>query len=570
MSTTLQYPRNMSSTSDAAAAGKVPAGGSAPVVETLMGDEAIALGALHAGVSSAYAYPGTPSTEIMESLQSWKVAGKAPGCPDATMGALLAEWCSNEKTAYESALGASFAGRRAVVSMKHVGLNVAADPFVNSALIRINGGLVVVVADDPGMHSSQDEQDTRVLADFARLPCFEPADQQEAYDMARAAFDFSERHEVPVVLRITTRLAHSRSIVDLAPARAPNPLRKAEADKSWILMPAIARRRWRALLDKQEAFHAHAEDAARLELGGSELGIVACGIARQYLLENLADLEASFGSKPSILTVSTYPMPAGRIRELASKVRRILVLEEGYPYVEDAMRGVFGAPVPVEGRRSGALPLDGELSPDLVRKALGLPDRITLPKGSLPLPERPPQFCQGCPHGDSYTALKEALAPYPSYAVNSDIGCYTLGALPPWSAIESCVDMGASVGMARGAAGAGIFPAVAVIGDSTFYHSGIPNLVDAVSHGTNLTLVILDNDTTGMTGAQPTIAPASRLEPLLRGIGVDPAHIRQLRAHRTEHAANVKVISEELGHEGPSVVIMVRECIEWAKKSRKA
>ncbi|HUX38597.1 MAG TPA: thiamine pyrophosphate-dependent enzyme [Rectinemataceae bacterium] len=572
MSTTLQSPRNMSSTSEAAARPASSAGRPAATgaTETLMGDEAIALGALHAGLSSAYAYPGTPSTEIMESFQSWKAAREAPACPSATMEALLAEWCSNEKTAYESALGASFAGRRAIVSMKHVGLNVAADPFVNSALIRINGGLVVVVADDPGMHSSQDEQDTRVLADFARLPCFEPANQQEAYDMTRAAFDFSEAHEVPVVIRITTRLAHSRSIVDLSAARAPNPLHKAEADKSWILMPAIARRRWKVLLGKQAAFLEHAEGAARLEAGGSKLGVIACGIARQYLLENLEDLTAQLGERPTILTINSYPVPVGRIRELAARVGRILVLEDGFPHVEDMMRGVFGAPVPVEGRRSGALPLDGELSPDLVRTALGLPARKLLETGSLVPPERPPQFCQGCPHGDSYSALKEALKPYPEYSVNSDIGCYTLGALPPWNAIDSCVDMGASVGMARGAAGAGMHPAVAVIGDSTFYHSGLPNLVDAVSHNTNITLVILDNDTTGMTGAQPTIAPASRLEPLLRGVGVDPAHIRQLRAHRTEHEANVRIIGEELAHEGPSVIIMIRECIEWAKKTRNA
>jgi len=573
MSTTLPFPRNMNSTSESGP--RATEGEPKSIDErsssgawTLMGDEAIALGALHAGVSSAYAYPGTPSTEIMESFQSWKAARSAPGCPEATMGALLAEWCSNEKTAYESALGASFAGRRAMVSMKHVGLNVAADPFVNSALIRINGGLVVVVADDPGMHSSQDEQDTRALADFARVPCFEPANQQEAYDMTRAAFDFSERHEVPVVIRVTTRLAHSRSIVALAAPRAPNQLHKAEADRSWILMPAVARRRWKVLLEKQATFLAHAEESARLEAGSAELGVIACGIARQYLLENLGDYEAAFGAKPTILTINAYPMPVGRIREFAAKVKRILVLEEGYPLVEDAMLGVFGAPVPVAGRRSGALPLDGELSPELVRTALGLPARALLPASSLVPPERPPQFCQGCPHGDSFSALKEALKPYPEYAVNSDIGCYTLGALPPWNAIESCVDMGASVGMARGAAGAGLLPAVAVIGDSTFYHSGLPNLVDAVSHNTNITLVILDNDTTGMTGAQPTIAPASRFIPLLQGIGVDPAHIRELKAHRSDHATNVGIIAEELAHEGPSVIIMVRECIEWAKKLR--
>jgi indolepyruvate ferredoxin oxidoreductase alpha subunit len=539
------------------------------MTETLMGDEAIALGALHAGISSAYAYPGTPSTEIMESFQAWKTAGKAPGMGSST-ASLVAEWCSNEKTAYESALGASFAGRRVMVSMKHVGLNVAADPFVNSALIRINGGLVVVVADDPGMHSSQDEQDSRLLADFARLPCFEPADQQEAYDMTREAFDFSEAHEVPVLLRITTRLAHSRAVVALGAARETKALHKTEDSKSWILMPATARKRWKNLLDKQAAFVERADASARLDLEGKKLGVIACGIGRQYLLENLEDLEASLGEKASILTINSYPLPVGKIRKLAAHVGRILVVEEGYPFVEDAMRGVFGAPLPLAGKRSGELPLDGELSPDLVRTALGLPIREGFAVRELQPPGRPPQLCQGCPHADSYSALNEALEGRSGKAVTSDIGCYTLGALPPYNSIESCVDMGASVGMARGASAAGLGPVVAVIGDSTFYHSGLPNLIDAVSHNTDITLLILDNDTTGMTGAQPTIAPSTRLKPLLEGAGVDPAHIRVLRAHRNDHAANVIAIREELEHKGPSVVVLVRECIEWVKKTRIA
>jgi len=531
--------------------------------ETLMGNEAIALGALHAGLSSAYAYPGTPSTEIMESFQAWKEEGR-PGLP----GDLVAEWCANEKTAYESALGASFAGRRVMVSMKHVGLNVAMDPFVNSALVKINGGLVVVVADDPGMHSSQDEQDSRLLADFARMPCHEPADQQEAYDLTRAAFDFSEAHNVPVLLRITTRLAHSRSLVETRPGRAPNPVRKAADPKSWILMPAIARARWKSLLERQAAFLEASEKSATLRIASKKLGIIACGIGRQYLLENLADLEASLGEAPSTLFVNSYPLPEGKVRSLAAKVERILVLEDGYPFVEDRMLGVFGAPVPVAGRRSGALPLDGELSPDLVRTALSLAPREGYAT-SLTLPGRPPQLCQGCPHADSLTALNEAIGGFPNRAVTSDIGCYTLGALPPYNAVESCVDMGASVGMARGAASAGLGPVVAVIGDSTFYHSGLTNLIDAVSHKTDMTLLILDNDTTGMTGAQPTIAPSSRLKPLLEGAGVDPAHIRVVRAHRNDHVANVAVLREELAHAGPSVVVFVRECIEWMKKARK-
>jgi indolepyruvate ferredoxin oxidoreductase alpha subunit len=538
--------------------------------ETLMGDEAIALGALHAGLSSAYAYPGTPSTEIMESLLDWKERGKSPATPEGTMRDLVAQWCSNEKTAYESALGASFAGRRAMVSMKHVGLNVAADPFVNSALIAINGGLVVVVADDPGMHSSQDEQDSRALAEFARMPCFEPADQQEAYDMTREAFDFSERQGVPVLLRVTTRLAHSRSVVELREPRSPNPMRKPADVKSWILMPANARRRWKDLLGRQAAFLAYVEERSPVAGGTGKLGVITAGLGLQYYRENLEDLAAALGGTPAHLHVGRYPLPANRIRELAGKVERLLVVEEGYPLIEDALRGVFGAPVPVAGKRTGELPLDGELSPDLVRAALGLPARAGFAVKELLPPGRPPQLCAGCPHADSYAALKEALASHPVSSVTADIGCYTLGALPPFNAIETCVDMGASVGMARGAANAGISPAVAVIGDSTFYHSGLPNLIDAVSHRSNMTLLILDNDTTGMTGAQPTIMSGERFRPILEGIGVEPGHIRTLRAHRNEHAANVKAIAEELAHEGPSVVVLVRECIEALKKARKA
>jgi indolepyruvate ferredoxin oxidoreductase alpha subunit len=536
-------------------------------LETLMGDEAIALGALHAGLSSAYAYPGTPSTEIMEYLQG-RVEDAASGAPR-----LVAEWCANEKTAYEAALGVSLAGRRAMVSMKHVGLNVAADPFVNSALVRIGGGLVVVVADDPGMHSSQDEQDSRALADFARLPCFEPSDQQEAYDMAREAFDFSERHEVPVLLRITTRLAHARALVRTRDARNQNPVEKAADAKSWILMPANARIRWRELLGKQAAFAAHAESSSRLEPGSRSLGVITCGLALAYYEESVGDLH----ERPSHLHIGRYPIPAARIRELAAMVDRLLVLEEGYPLVERAIRGIFGAPLPVMGKETGELPLDGELTPDLVRKALGLPSREGFARRALPgagdpspaLPSRPPQLCQGCPHGDSLTALTEALRGYPTHVVTSDIGCYTLGALPPYEAVESCVDMGASVGMARGASEAGLRPAVAVIGDSTFYHSGLPNLIDAVSHRSEMTLLVLDNDTTGMTGAQPTILAGGRLRPLLEGIGVEPDHVRVLRAHRADHAANVEAIKAELAYEGLSVIVMVRECIEAVKKARK-
>ena len=246
----------------------------------LLGDEAVALAALHAGITAAYAYPGTPSTEILEYIL--RQTNNEPGSPRAA-------WCANEKTAYEQALGVSLAGRRSLVAMKHVGLNVAADPFVNSALVAINGGLVAAVADDPGMHSSQNEQDSRVLADFARIICLEPRNQQEAYDMTREAFELSERFDIPVMLRLVTRLAHSRAVVNVGDPLPQRPLSKAEHQADWILLPSNARRRWRDLLARQVAFLAYTESSPHnaLSLAGRELGVITAGIGRNYFAENL-------------------------------------------------------------------------------------------------------------------------------------------------------------------------------------------------------------------------------------------------------------------------------------------
>ncbi len=536
--------------------------------DTLMGDEAIALGAVHAGLGGAFAYPGTPSTEIMEYLQDLaakRADGKASG------NKYVAQWCANEKTAYESALGASFAGCRAMVSMKHVGLNVAMDPFVNSSLVKINGGLVVVIADDPGMHSSQDEQDSRWLADFARIPCFEPADQQEAYDMTIEAFDLSEKLEIPVMLRITTRLAHSRSVVQLKAECKQNAIKKPAPGMEWCLMPAISRRRWKELLGKQTQFRAISEDAAHnpLVLAGKKLGIITTGLALQYYKEIEEDYAGASG-KPNHLHIGFYPIPEDKIRKIYENSDAVLVVEEGYPLVERLLRGIMAPGKKIMGKESGEIPYDGELSTDIVRKALGLQVGAGLAVKDLGLPGRPPQFCMGCPHADSFNALTDALKDYPIYATMGDIGCYALGALAPYSAIETIVAMGASIGMARGAAELGLTPSVAVIGDSTFYHSGLTNLIDAVSHNTNMTVLILDNDTTGMTGAQPTILPSSKLESTLKGIGIHPDHIKTIRAHKNEHEKNVAVIKAELAYEGPSVVVLVRECIEAIKKARKA
>lgn len=524
--------------------------------EVLLGDEAVALGAVHAGLTAAYAYPGTPSTEIVEFLIRY---GAKHGRP-------LASWSANEKTAYEAALGVSFAGRRTMVAMKHVGLNVAADPFMNSALVGLGGGLVVVVADDPGMHSSQNEQDTRFYADFARTLCLEPANAQEAYEMTRHAFDLSERFQVPVVVRLVTRLAHSRGIVTLAEPRSENPLQVTTDPASWTLLPANARKLWRGLLERQQDLRAYTSRPGENQLTKADprLGVITCGIARNYYEENVGDLPF----RPSHLHIGAYPAPVDLIRRLVAHVDAVLVLEDGYPFVERTLRGVLQPVKEIRGKQTGALPPDGELTPDLVRAALGLDVRAGVPAPALPLPTRPPQLCAGCPHIDTFLSILKAVEGLDA-RVTSDIGCYTLGALPPYSAVHSCVCMGASIGMAKGAADAGLHPALAVIGDSTFLHSGLTPLIDAIAANTNMTLIIADNGVVAMTGGQPTAIPSSRMEPLLQGLGVDPEHLHVLDTHPRKVERNAEILRREIDYRGLSVIVMVRECIETARDRKR-
>lgn len=523
----------------------------------LLGDEAVALAAVHAGASAAYAYPGTPSTEIMETL-----------IRHAEEAGITAHWCTNEKTAYEQALGASMVGARVMVSMKHVGLNVAMDPFVNSALVNIHGGLVVVVADDPGMHSSQNEQDSRVLADFASIPCLEPATQQEAYDMTRAAFALSERFRVPVLVRLVTRLCHGRADVVPAEPEARPRVHKFGDARDWTLLPGNARRLWQALLDAQPEVARWVETSpwVRLSPAKAKMAVITTGIARNHFAEVVGELP-----EPVVhLHVGAYPAPDALIRSAAEGVERILVLEEGYPFLERRLRGVLSTPVAVWGKESGHVPLAGELTPDSVRRALGLPLPPEL-STSFRLPMRPPQLCQGCPHGDAFAAVRIALADFGEEAVVAgDIGCYTLGALPPHSTLESCVCMGASIGMAKGASDAGARPALAVIGDSTFIHSGLTPLIDAVAHDSDLTVLILDNGTVAMTGQQPTALPRSRLEPLIRGVGVDPEHFHVVRTHPKKVDELGALIRSEVEHRGLSVIVAARECLEALRHEKKA
>ena len=523
----------------------------------LLGDEALALGALHAGLTGVYAYPGTPSTEITEYIQ---------GSAFARERKVHCDWSCNEKTAMEGALGMSYAGKRALVCFKHVGLNVCADPFMGSATTGANGGLVIASCDDPSMHSSQNEQDSRFYGSFAMMPVFEPTNQQEVYEMTRAAFDYSEAKGIPVLLRMTTRLSHSRAVVESwESVREQNQMHFPERPRQWVTLPVNARERNRQLIKDYAGFE---EDAAisrfnLLEDGPDRrVGVIACGLAWNYLMENFPD-----GCPFPVLKVSQYPFPRRLARELAAKVDSLLVLEEGQPLVEERLKGVFDTPIPVHGRLDGALPRDGELTPDAVRAALGLPERPQFAASEIVVP-RPPALCQGCGHRDFYTALNQVLKDYEGARVFGDIGCYTLSWMPPFSALHTCVEMGASLTMAQGAAYSGVWPSVAVIGDSTFTHSGMTGLLDAVNTNADVTLCISDNLTTGMTGGQDS-AGTGRLEAICAGIGVDPAHIRTIVPLPKNYPDMEKTIREELEYHGVSVIICRRECIQTAKRHAK-
>jgi len=515
----------------------------------LLGDEAIAQGALDAGLSGIYAYPGTPSTEITEYVQHSK---------QAQAGGIHSTWSTNEKTAMEAALGMSYAGKRSMVCMKHVGLNVAADPFVNSAITGANGGMIVVSADDPSMHSSQNEQDSRFFGKFAMMPVLEPANQQEAYDMVFYGFEFSEKYKTPVLMRITTRLAHSRAgVVRRDPAKQ-NELRMPSDLRQFVLLPAIARKRYRKLLDIQSVFEQESDASAfnhYYEGADKSRGIIVSGIGYNYLLENYPDRNVPY----PVLKIGQYPLPRKMMEKICAECKEILVVEDGYPMIEEVLKGYLAKGITVRGRLDGSIPRDGELNPNILALALGMKDTYGLPVPGIVV-GRPPSLCAGCPHIDTYKALNEALQDLPKGRVFSDIGCYTLGALKPYEAINSCVDMGASITMAKGAADAGMTPVVAVIGDSTFTHSGMTGLLDAVNDNAPVTVLILDNATTAMTGGQDSPA-FGKIEEICKGVGVNPDHIRILKPLKKYHEENVRIMLEELAYPGVSVIIPRRECI---------
>lgn len=522
--------------------------------ELLLGDEAVAVAALDAGIAGAFSYPGTPATEIFETI-----------CQRAGNSArVAARWSVNEKVAYEEALGMSFTGGRSIVSMKHVGLNVAADPFMSSALTGSLGGLVVAIADDPGMHSSQNEQDTRFYGDFAQLPLFEPSNQQEAYDMTREAFRFSERVGLPVMIRMVTRLAHSRAVVE---GREPESLERSRAVRGdpshWTLLPVNARRRLRRLIELQSVLQEYAERSPfnQLTLRGGK-GLIASGLAVNYVREVLGGDATHY----SLLKIGTYPLPIELIRRLVDHCDEILVVEEGAPLIESKLCGLLGLPgKTIRGRRTGALPAQGEITTDVVRAALR--EHVPAPHTVFDdLPARPPVLCKGCPHCDSFEAIMGSVRMDEAPILFSDIGCYTLGAMPPYNAVHACVDMGASISMGLGAAKAGQRPIICTIGDSTFTHSGMTSLLGAIHEDADMTVVILDNAIVAMTGGQEGFATGEGLIEILLGLGVRPEHLIRLNPIPKNHDANVQRLRCEIDHRGLSVVVAARPCIHTSRR----
>jgi indolepyruvate ferredoxin oxidoreductase alpha subunit len=436
---------------------------------------------------------------------------------------------------------------------------------MNAAITGINGGMIMTIADDPSMHSSQNEQDSRFYGKFAQIPILEPSNQQEAYDMAYQGFELSEKLQIPILMRVTTRLSHSRSgVVSRMPKKQNGMILPADPQQ-FILLPAIARRRYTHLLNAQATFEEQSEKGGYNQLiegKNKSRGIIACGIAFNYLMEHYPE-----GSPYPVLKIGQYPIPRSMAEKLYNMCDSILVLEDGYPIVEELLKGLPAKDKPIMGRLDGTLPRQGELNPDNVGKALGLDviDSDTVPEVVM---KRPPSLCVGCGHRDAYEALNEVMKEVGKGRVFADIGCYTLGALPPYNAICSCVDMGASITMAKGAADAGLIPSVAVIGDSTFTHSGMTGLLDAINEKSPITVIISDNETTAMTGGQPS-SGHNRIEQICLGLGIEPEHLRVVVPHKKNFDEMVAIIKEEIDYNGVSVIIPRRECIQTLTRRKR-
>ncbi len=517
----------------------------------LSGNEAVARGCYEFGIHVATAYPGTPSTEILENISHYTE--------------IYCEWSPNEKVAFEVAMGATFQGARTLVAMKHVGLNVAADPFMSVSLIGAPGGFIVVSADDPGMHSSQNEQDNRTYAKFAGYPCIEPSDSQEAKDFINVSINISTQFDVPVLFRMTTRVCHSKTIVHIND-RQEFPIKGFEKNpKKFVVLPAHARVRHRWAVERLQKLQEFSETTAinRIEMGSPDIGILTNGIAYQYVKEILPEA--------SVFKLGmSYPLSFQKIRSFSGSVKKLFVIEELEPFIEEQLKANA---IQCEGK--AFWPNLGELSPEIVENGF-IKAGIIKKKKHIPVKEevipRPPIFCPGCPHRGLYFALKK-LKP----VIATDIGCYTLGVLPPLESGDTCVEMGASIGVAVGMAkakGSGKH-IVATIGDSTFLHSGMTGLLNAVNDGAGITIIILDNSITAMTGGQYhpgtgknlTGSEGSKadLAKICQALGVkrikvvDPYRIKETQA----------VLKEELDSDKLSVVITNRPCALYPPEMRK-
>jgi len=513
--------------------------------ELMSGNAAIARGAMEAGVHYATGYPGTPSTEILENISGYDE--------------VEAEWSTNEKVALDVATGLSLAGRRALVTMKHVGVNVASDTLMVLPYSGCIGGLVVISADDPGMHSSQNEQDNRYFARFAKVPLLEPVDPQEAKDFTVMAFDISERFEVPVMLRTTTRIAHAKGVVTLGERVTVEP-KQYETNIPRFLVPPFARWRRPTVEQRLERLREFSEtfEFNRVEEGNPSVGVIASGVGYQYAREVLPD--ATY-----LRLGMAFPFPAEKARAFCERFDEVLIVEEGEPFVEESLR-ILGI-TNIVGKAK--IPLMGELNPEIMARAIhGTPIPEAYDK-EIEIPRRPPLFCLGCAHRGVFYVLKKLMKS--NVVALGDIGCYTLGGLPPYSSMQTSFCMGASVGnalgFAKGNAGNGGAKAVGVIGDGTFLHGGIPGLIDMVHKQSDATLVICDNSTTAMTGQQENAAsgkttqgePAPKVDlvKLVESTGikhvesVDPYDLKLLR----------KTLMAAVKHPGPSVVLARHPCL---------
>lgn len=515
--------------------------------ELLLGNQALARGAWEAGVSFAAGYPGTPSTEIIETL--------ALRFPETNP-----RWSANEKVAFEEGMGAAIGGLRVLVTMKHVGLNVAADAFMVFPYAGTNGGFVVVSADDPGMHSSQNEQDNRYLARMGKVPVIEPSDAQECKDFMIAGLELSEKFGSPVMLRTTTRLAHHKSLVELG-ERVEVPRREFVPDPKRFSVPVYRHLRRPEVEKRLEALREYAETLSLhlIEHAANPIGVVTSGISYQYVKEVLPEA--------GVLRLGmTFPLPPNLLRDFCSRYETVYVVEEGEPFIEEYMLSL-GITNLIGKELFGVI---GEYSPGRLQAAMGLGEVPTPYSDGIVLLPRPPMLCTGCGHRTVFAALRQLKV-----IVTGDIGCYTMGALPPYEAEHTTFCMGASIGTAIGLERAGHERVIAIIGDSTFIHAGIPPLIDAVYNGSTLTLVILDNSTAGMTGGQPhpaagknargEAAPKLNLAEVVRAAGVE--HVTEVDTWQRKEV--LRALRRALAHDGPAVVIARGPCQQLPEIKRQ-